>query len=115
MNYQERDPLDQLEASVQAMQWEQVSLSPTPSEVQTLDQQLPAEWTQQLSQDIDRQEAQDRSLLDTSLEVTEGDISQNAAQAMSELGMDTHALMQELDQAPSHDLLEIQHDYDFGR
>jgi hypothetical protein len=115
MNYQERDPLDQLEASVEAMQWKHVSLSPEPSEVQALDQQLPAEWTQQLSPEIDRQEEQDQSLLDMPLEVPEGDISQNAAQAMSELGIDAQSVMQELDQAPSHDLPEIHHDYDFGR
>jgi hypothetical protein len=47
--------------------------------------------------------------------VPEGDIDENAYQAISELGIDVKAMMQELDHVPSLDMPEIDHDHDFGR
>jgi hypothetical protein len=69
------------------------------------------ELMRETTQDIGVSQGEEHTLL----AFPEGDIDHNFAQAVSELGIDTHALMQELDQAPSHDLPEIHHDYDFGR
>jgi len=110
-----QDELHALEATVQAMHWERVSLSPSPTEVQALDQQLPAEWLQPLEREALFTQEEWDTLLDAPLDIPEGDIDENARQAIKELGLDIQAVIQELDHAPAMDLEDLGHDFDFGR
>lgn len=112
-----QDELHTLEKTVQGMQWETVALSPSQEEVQSLDHQLPQEWVQPLVVDHEAEFSQEEihALSHAPLEIPEGDIDQNARQAISELQIDVEEIMQELDHAPSLDLPTQDHDYDFGR
>lgn len=110
-----QDELQALEATAQAMHWENVSLSPSPTDVQALDQQLPAEWVQTLEQETAFTQEEVDALLNTPLDVPEGHFDDNARQAINELGIDVPEIMQELDHAPSLDLPEISQEHDFGR
>ncbi|QBD80457.1 hypothetical protein EPA93_32590 [Ktedonosporobacter rubrisoli] len=109
-----QDELDALEASVQTIGWERVTLSPSQAEVQALDQQVPPEWLQPLERDFSQEEVQ--ALLQAPLEIPEGDIEENARQALNELGVDVQEIMQELDQAPTLEVpSDLDPDHDWGR
>jgi hypothetical protein len=107
------EDLQQLETDVQAMEWENVSLEPDPAEVQQLDQELPAEWTQTIEREEYTPEELD-DLLHTDLDIPEGDIDQNADQALDELDIDLDAIAQEHDLDLEIDLDQEQR-FDFGR
>ncbi len=107
------DPQD-LDAELQAMQWDTVSLEPDPAEVQQLDQELPAEWTQTLEPEEEYTPDELADLLHADLDIPEGDIDQNAQQALNELELDRDALAQERDLDLDLDVQQEQ-DFDFGR
>ncbi len=106
-----QDDLPTLETTMQSMKWETVALEPSPEDVQALDQQLPTEWLE--PPEFTQEELQ--ALLDTPIDAPEGDIDENARQAISELDIDVKEIMQELDHAPTMDMPEISHEDDFGR
>src|SRR6266567_9521167 len=109
--------LEQLETDVQGMQWENVSLEPDTADVQQLDQELPAEWTT-LAEQPEREEEYTpeelADLLDTEPELPEGDIDQNADQALQELDLDLQEIAQERDLDLDIDI-DLQQGFDFGR
>jgi hypothetical protein len=109
--------LTELETTVQGMDWKNVSLEPSPEEVQALDRTLPDGWTQTLEQEAEFSQEELQALLDAPLDGPEGDIDENARQAISELDIDVQEIMQELDHEPTMDIpeREISHDDDFGR
>lgn len=95
---------DELEAALHDMDWEQVSLEPDSREVEALDQQLPDAWLSSL----EREAAFDREILDPlltmsdqelqqQLVIPEGDIDQNAHQALAELEFDVEGLLREIE------------------
>src|SRR5215813_5623425 len=96
--------LEELENTVQSMQWDTVALEPSAEEVQALDQQLPDSWLVELEQE----QAFDREVLEplttmsdqelnTMLDIPEGDINLNAEQAVQEIGLDVDALIRDIE------------------
>src|ERR1700730_4561328 len=77
-----------------------IHLGPNLEEVAQIEQELPPEWSEiayetELDQQIDDLARMDDQELNSKLEVPEGDIDQNARDAMQELHIDTQALTQE--------------------
>lgn len=111
---QEQQTLEQLESDVQAMQWEQVNLAPDAASLEEIEQGLPDEWTQlEAEQGFTQEELQ--SFLDAEIDIPEGDIDQNAEQALQELEIDLDAIAAERDPDLDLNLPEQEHDFDFGR
>lgn len=124
---QQPDPqLEQLETSVQEMQWGDVSLEPANTD-QELDQELPAEWGTYLDERLAYEAEFDAEVLDplyemseqeldNTLDIPEGNIDINAQGALNELeteiDLDAIALERdtELDLDQQQDL-----DLDFDR
>jgi hypothetical protein len=110
------DPQDikQLETEIQAIEWENVSLEPDPTEVERLDQELPTEWTHTLEPELDAEYTPDEldDLLNSDLDIPPGDIDQNAQDALQELDIDLDAIAQERDLDID---IDIEQDFDFGR
>lgn len=111
------DPLDieQFEADVQAMQWENVSLEPEPG-WQDIEQELPEAWTQPLEPELAEEYSQEelQAFLDAPIDTPEGDIDANAEQALQELDLDLESIAQE-NTIPDIDLPGQEHEFDFGR
>jgi hypothetical protein len=113
MNPQE---FEQLETEVQAMKWENVSLEPDPADVERFDQELPQEWTTLAEPERDTEYTSEelQDLLNSNLDIPEGDIDQNARQALNELTIDLDTLAQERDLDLDIDLHQEQ-EFDFDR
>ena len=114
--------LEDLENTVQSMQWESVTLEPSAEEVQALDQQLPESWLSE----IDQEQAFDQEVLEpltsmseqelnAMLDIPPGDIDLNARLAVQELDLDIEAIVRDIEgQEIELDSLEIDQEIDLG-
>lgn len=111
-----QEALVQLEATLQAMQWDEVSLSPDTAFFQAIEQGLPGEWTRHMAErEFTPEELE--ALLHAPIDVPEGDIDQNALQALQELDIDVEKIFAELDTELDRDQAPLaqDHDVDFDR
>jgi hypothetical protein len=105
--------LEQLEAHVAAMEWQQVSLDPDAALWKEIEQDLPAEWTQlELREEYSQEEL--AAFLDAEIDVPPGDIDRNAQEALQSFDIDLEAIIQERDTELDVDR-EPEHDFDFDR
>lgn len=119
--------LEDLENTVQSMQWETVELEPSADEVQALDQQLPESWLAELEQEqafgrevLEPLTTMSEQELNSRLDIPEGSIDLNAEQAIEEMGLDVNSILQDIEsQEIQMDTLEIDQGLDlsddFGR
>jgi hypothetical protein len=112
-----------LEQFMRTMQWDTVSLTPNEQEVLIIDQAMPQEWTQTLEaeqEEIFENEVLEplytKSLqeLNAMLEITEGDIIENARESLQSFDFDIDAIMQEVETIDISLDIMLDHD-DFGR
>lgn len=106
--------LEQVEAQVQAMQWDKVSLDPDIASWEEIEKDLPVEWAVFDPQEEYSQEEL-QALFDAPIDAPEGDINHNAEQALQELDIDPDTLAVERDANLDLDRPTPEHDGDFGR
>jgi hypothetical protein len=112
--------LEDLENTVQSLQWESVTLSPQAEEVQALDQQLPESWQAFLDQEqafdqevLEPLTSMSEQELNATLDVPGGDIDLNAQQSIQELGLDIDSTIRDIEgQEMQLDSLEIDQGFD---
>ena len=115
LDQEQQQALDQLESDVQAMQWEEVSLDPNTTSWEEIEKDLPAEWTTELDLREEYSQEELAELLDRPIDVPEGDIDENAEQALQELDINLDTIAAERDTDLNLDLPAPEHDFDFGR
>jgi hypothetical protein len=114
LDQEQQQALEQLEADLQAMQWEEVSLDPDAASWQDIEQELPVEWTELEAERAFTQEEL-QALLDAEIDASEGDIDQNAEQALQELELDLDALVTERESELDLDLAQPEQERDLDR
>jgi hypothetical protein len=104
---------------------EPLRITPDPHEVQEIEGAIPDEWKQAPTPEPDRDQVIEHlsqmsdSELARQLDVPEGDIDQNARQAVQEMQLDVQAILQEQEPTPPAPPTQAEqtptHDDDFGR
>lgn len=98
----QHDQLAQLEGDMQRIEWDELSLEPDPAEVREIDEELPIEWTSIDYEQAFYDEVEEPTvnlsdaMLNERLYIPEGDIDENARQAIGMLDIDTVALTEEI-------------------
>src|SRR6184192_2727300 len=98
-----------IEQMVGEMPWETVALEPDPAEVEAIDRQVPPEWTQTLEHD--QEQAFDQEVLNPLLTLNDEELQQQVREALTELDINIHEVMQELD-IPGQHRADQQLDFD---
>lgn len=100
--------LDHLEAQARHVPWSEVSIEPDPREVAAIEEEIPQAWNEFDHEALtDQQIQQLYGLTDEELaqkfDIQEGDIEENARQAMTELNINTQQIINErqLDASPN--------------
>ena len=115
--------IEQLEQFMHTMKWETVSLTPDQREVQTIDQAITPEWTQIL--EAEREETFENEVLEPLytktiselnelLEISQGDIVENARESIQTFDLDIKEIMKEVETIDINLEITLDHD-DFGR
>src|SRR6267378_2396415 len=98
-----------IEQTIHDMSWETVTLEPDPAEVEEIDRQVPPEWTQTLEHD--QEQAFDQEVLDPLLVLSDEELQEQVREALTELDINVHEVMQELD-TPEQDRADQHLDFD---
>jgi len=98
-----------IEQTVGDMSWETVTLEPDPAEVEEIDRQVPPEWMQTLEHD--QEQAFDQEVLDPLLVLSDEELQEQVREALTELDINVHEVMQELD-TPEQDRADQHLDFD---
>ena len=123
MQGQDFQDIAQLEQFMQTMQWDTVSLTPDQREVHIIDQAISQEWLQTL--EAEREELFEQEVLEPLytktipelnelLEISQGDIIENARESLQSFDFDIDVIMQEVETIDITLDITIDHD-DFGR